>query len=254
MNLLNQFALAASYVTSIPGLRKAESEEDLNGLAKFLPTIGTVIGGMLIAVLYLVGHFCSNELLIAFLVIGAWILITGAIHLDGLMDASDGLLSHRSRDKMLEIMKDSRVGNFGAISGLMLVLAKIFAFSALTGVHQMPVLLLVPAWARWAEVFAIAWYPYARSEGMGKIWHDSTKIEDLLWSAVIPLIISIILSIQFHSLLCLYIAAAAIIPGLAFSFWVHRTLHGHTGDTYGATVEFSEACALVILAVVQDFI
>ncbi len=255
MNMFRKLALTAAYITSFPGLPRAETEEDLEGLAKYLPTVGTVIGAIVFAGAYACDLLSHERILSSFLTVGLWLLVTGAIHLDGLMDTADGLFSHRSRDQMLSIMKDSRVGNFGAISGVMLLLAKIIALYSLEpGCMKMAALLLIPAWARWSEVFAIVCFPYAKQEGMGKVWHESSKVWDLAWSAIVPLIVTVAIAASCQNALPFIVMVATAGTGILFALRVHNILYGHTGDTYGATVEFSEAAALIILALMQCWI
>lgn len=254
INAFRKLALTISYVTCLPSMVKANSDDDFSGLAKFLPVVGTIIGALLVMVYIVCARLNAPELLLAFLLTLAWIKLTRGLHLDGLMDAADGLFSHRSRDEMLRIMKDSRVGNFGAISGLLVVLAKLIGLATLHPSLAISALLLIPSWARWVEAYAITCFPYAKEEGMGKIWHDTSSILDLAAAAIAPLILTIALGIYFHELAVIWISLACLIPGIIFTHRVHRTLFGQTGDTYGASVEFSESSALVLIALLQELI
>ena len=245
MNPLRRFCLAASYITSIPFLPKPESETELFGLAKYLPAVGTLVGSIL-ALLALV----CNELLLAPPLVAAalltfWIVITGAIHLDGLMDTADGVFSHRSRERMLEIMKDPRAGNFGVVSGVLIILLKFAALLSLNWHWIFASLLLIPGWARWSEVIAIKYFPYAREEGMGKIWHISTGKFDLLISAIAPLMVSLFFCYDSNSFIYLWLIPLTVLPGLLASMWINKVLGGQTGDSYGANVEVSEAAGLI---------
>ncbi|MBS1995749.1 MAG: adenosylcobinamide-GDP ribazoletransferase, partial [Cyanobacteria bacterium SZAS LIN-2] len=185
---LAQFALATSYITIIPLSRfiKIEGEpavlgdeEILAGLAKYLPTVGALIGLPLCVMALLLGlgeSTANKSLLNAVILAIAWLVITGGLHFDGLMDTADGIFSHRSKERMLEIMQDSRVGNFGAISGICTFVLKVAAMAAMSPQALPLALFLTPMWARFAEVYAIAHYPYARPQGKGKVWHDTTKV------------------------------------------------------------------------------
>ncbi|MBY0358966.1 MAG: adenosylcobinamide-GDP ribazoletransferase [Candidatus Obscuribacterales bacterium] len=245
--MLKKIVLTASFVTACPYLKTpAVNAQDLNGLAKFLPLIGIFIGCFLAAASFLLFSLHTPPLISGFILTFIWLLATGGIHLDGLMDTADGIFSHRSRERMLEIMHDSRVGNFGALSGLGIVLGKFAALSCLPFAPLMVLLLIVPTWSRWAVVFAVGCFPYAREEGMGKIWHESTKTPtDLISSALPPLAIT--------ALVCYFcghpeyacFALFSIIGGLAAAFALNRILHGHTGDTYGAVAEIAETTGLV---------
>lgn len=254
MNPLQKLALAASYVTSIPFLPMPQSEAELSGLSKYLPAVGILIGAVLALVYFVCRSLNAGAPMASFLIVLAWLAITGCIHLDGLMDAADGLLSHRSSEKMLEIMKDSRVGNFGAIAGILLILAKFVALLSLPSQWIFPALLLLPVWSRWLEVLVIASYPYARPDGMGKIWHDTTSMSDLLIAAAIPGLFTLTLCFILHAQIYSLLVPMTVLPGILFSYRVQQILNGQTGDTYGASVEFSEAAGLILLSLLYKFI
>jgi cobalamin 5'-phosphate synthase/cobalamin synthase len=164
------------------------------------------------------------------------------------MDTADGIFSHRSKERMLEIMRDSRVGNFGAIAGILLILTKYLALLSLHSHWIWIALLAIPAWARWVEVFVIAAYPYARKEGMGKIWHETTSIADILLAAIAPLCLTLLISIIFKTAAIFIVIPLTVLPGIALGHYVYKILDGQTGDTYGASVEFAEACGLMLLS------
>ena len=245
---LKKLALAASYISSLPYLPKPQSEDELVGLAKYLPIVGIFIGAILALVLALCLWLHFNSLATALVILVAWICITGSIHLDGWMDAADGIFSHRSKERMLEIMRDSRVGNFGAIAGILLILTKYVSLLSLHSFWIWTALLAIPAWARWLEVFVIAVYPYARAEGMGKIWHATTSISDILLAAIAPLLFTLLISFVFKAPAVFLVIPLTVLPGIAMSYYIYRILDGQTGDTYGASVEFAEVCGLLFLS------
>lgn len=252
MNLfLKRLALAASYLTSIPGLKRAEKQEDLEGLVGFLPLIGLAIGGIMALACQALLLLDANSVLQAFLLVVLWIVLTGGLHLDGLMDTADGIFSGRGRERMLEVMRDSRVGNFGAIAGMVVLLGKTIGLALVPQQILIPLLLLIPAWARFAEASTIVSYPYARDEGQGKIWRDSNSHSDLIPASIAPFLVLVLFCWQLHSLLPVVILPAVLIPASMFSHAVADRLGGQTGDTYGAVVEFSETAALLILALIS---
>lgn len=247
--MIRRLLIAASYVTTLPFLPRPEIEADLWGLAKYLPAVGTIIGITLAALFFAFNLFIAQRLVVAALILVTWILLTGAIHLDGLMDSADGLLSHRSRERMLEIMKDSRVGNYGVIAGVCLLLCKFSALSCINSQELIAALLMIPAWARWTEMQTIAAYPYAREEGMGKIWKLSTRSYQLLPAAIVPAAVAIAVVLFFHNWRLMTLIPMTVLPGMALAFWINAILKGHTGDTYGSVVEFSEMSGLVGAAI-----
>lgn len=250
MNPVKKFALTAACVTRLPlcSLPEADDSETMAGLSKYLPAVGLLVGAILFGLSALLDLIKAEPLLSAAVLTVAWLLLTGGIHFDGLMDTADGIFSHRDQKRMLEIMADSRVGNFGAMAGWCVLLLKFAALGSLATSSLAGVLLVVPAWARWCETYAIGAFPYLRREGMGKVWHDTTRFpRDLILSSIIPLAATVWLQ---HQGWCLAAPAAiaTIACGLAAMHWLKRILGGQTGDTYGATVELAEAGALLLIA------
>jgi adenosylcobinamide-GDP ribazoletransferase len=276
MSFFRKFAMAASYVTILPLAclvkekeKKAkqaqkddtkdqtsktgpETEElsDLDGLAKYLPAVGALLGAILALSAMAITLLTHSSLLTAAIIAVEWLILTGGLHFDGLMDTADGIFSHRSRERMLEIMQDSRVGNMAVMAGTSIFVLKVAALSTFPA-EVLPVLLVLsPALARLSETFAIAAYPYARAEGKGKIWHDSTRFPaDVLAAAVIPLALvaafSYLLGAVAITVVYLLISLAV---GWAASYYFATRLGGHTGDTYGAVVEVTETISLVIFS------
>ncbi len=242
-----------SYVTIVPLAKFVDASAEPIGLAKYLPAVGALIG-LFLAIAYLgMQALAVPPFLCATIIVVLWLVITGGLHFDGLMDTADGLCSHQSLERMLEIMHDPRVGNFAVIVGVCTIALKIAALSTLiVAVPSLVVLLLLlsPSFARLAETWAIGRYQYARQSGKGKVWHDSTRFpQDFLWAMVIPagLLLTAVFKGHSSTLLLLFTAITVAI-GWLVAAWLNRVLRGHTGDTYGAVVELSETLPLVAFA------
>ncbi|WP_058303214.1 adenosylcobinamide-GDP ribazoletransferase [Gorillibacterium timonense] len=160
----------------------------------FYPAVGGVIGLLLGLFAYAAGHLLPLGPA-AVLTLILWVLLTGGLHLDGWMDAADGLMSHRSPERMLEIMKDSRVGAMGVMAAILLLLAKasflyevlragslgfsdssggveLFGFSTAFG-PSLLLLVVIPIWSRWWMVVCMVGWPYARKEsGLGSLFRE----------------------------------------------------------------------------------
>jgi adenosylcobinamide-GDP ribazoletransferase len=256
INGLVKFIHAASYVTIVPLAcllppAKEADHDQLHGLAKYLPFVGILIGAILAVLALLCQYLAVNHLLGAAIIAVLWLTITGGLHFDGLMDTADGIFSHRNRERMLEIMHDSRVGNFAVMVGIAAFVLKVVALAAINNQLLVPVVLLGPALARLAETWAIGFYPYAREDGKGKIWHDTTVFpRDLIFASSAPLALVLVLVLAQKSLLIPLAAyyAIAIVTGLLVAAYLNKRVQGHTGDTYGAVVEATETLSLVIFA------
>lgn len=145
----------------------------------FYPLVGGTVG-LLLAALALPLVALLSPLPAAVCLLILWVGLTGGLHMDGLMDSADGLLSHRPRERMLEIMKDSRVGAMGAIAGTLVLMGKaslLYAILALAASGRPEVVLwlaILPVWSRWFMTLAIAVWPNARgNEGMGALFKET---------------------------------------------------------------------------------
>jgi len=250
MNPVKRFCCAASFVTCIPLYRLPPDSQSgqMPGLSGYLPSVGLLIGLLLAAAAACLKLLHTDPIVIGAALTVAWLGLTGGMHFDGLMDTADGIFSHRDTKRMLEIMQDSRVGNFGAMTGMSVMLVKIAALSSLPLPALYQAVLVVPVWARFCETIVIGCFAYLREAGMGKVWHDTTRApRDLLLAGLLPA------SALGAALFCgyaypLFLAAATVVAGLAAGAWLNAVLKGHTGDTYGCVVEIAEAGGLLIAA------
>ncbi len=125
--------------------------------------VGVLIGGVLATInILLHGNFVEPVLILI-----CWVTLTGALHMDGLMDTADALFSHRDRERKLEIMKDSRSGAMAVVVAILFILAK---YTAIKEISNPLVYIVVPAYARFGLVWSMKTMPYVRSEGTGKMF------------------------------------------------------------------------------------
>jgi adenosylcobinamide-GDP ribazoletransferase len=179
------------------------------------------------------------------LTIAAWVVLTGGLHLDGAMDTADGL-GVTNPERRLEVMKDSATGAFGAIAGMIILLLKTVTLTEMS-LPLWLVLLSTAGWARWGQVWAIAFYPYLRPTGKGSFHRENLRLpQDILLGLVVLLGFSgLWFTVDYLSWGQIgLIVLGNIAIALATGYWFHRQLGGHTGDTYGAVVEWSETLIL----------
>ena len=180
------------------------------------------------------------------LIIAVWVALTGGLHLDGAMDTADGLAVN-DPTRRLEVMRDSATGAFGAIAAMVILLLKAAALSEITG-YSWLCLMLAAGWGRWGQFMAITLYPYARETGKGAIHKKNLRLPQDILVSLIPLLVCSsvlwwLLSWWKVILIVLGCNAIAFVTG----YYFYRQLQGHTGDTYGAVVEWSEALILCML-------
>lgn len=221
---------------------------DFQKVAHLVPVVGLVIGGILGICDTGLNYLGVSILTRSALVVCAWIAITGGLHLDGAMDTADGL-AVGNPDKRLEVMADSATGAFGAMAAIAIVLLKTAALTDIES-HRWLTLMAACGWGRWGQQLAILRYPYLKPTGKGAFHKQAIRS----YKDVIP---TLLLLIGLSGLLWLVnsqnliFALAMILTGSAIAFltgaWFNHKLGGHTGDTYGAVVEWTEALFLCVL-------
>jgi len=250
---MNGLVLLFKFMTRLPfpGGNRFDSKALGNGM-KWFPIVGLVIGIINFFVAALLEAIIPSPILIGIILVTLDVIITGGLHLDGLADTFDGIFSYRSKQKMLEIMKDSRVGTNGV---LVLVLYFIFkiAFlvetSELFGISQGLIMLIVPVLSRISGVINCAFEPYARGTGMGKTFVENTnKIGVGIAYATVTGILYLVsryFGLPFVNLFL--ILNILSVSGFLFGKLMTRKIGGITGDTLGALLELTSVLSLVLM-------
>ena len=209
----------------------------------FYPAIGLMIGLVLVGVEEGSSRVFSEPLTAAFLV-AVMIVVTRGLHLDGLMDVFDGVFGGFTPERRLEIMRDSRVGAFGVIGAIAVLLLK---YGALVSLLMLPqpgkewALFLFPTLSRWTMVVLLGAFPYVRTQGLGSPFHG-TGIKIATTIAGISALAASVLLGGFAGLgLFFGVTVVAWLMGWAIA----KTLGGLTGDAYGATNEIIETVVLI---------
>jgi adenosylcobinamide-GDP ribazoletransferase len=226
-----------TFLTTLPAPSFVVPTGGLGLAGRWFPLVGLVIGLLLWGVQSLAALFFP-PLLVGALVVLAWAALTGGLHLDGLADCCDGLLATTSRERRLEILRDPRVGSFGALGLILTLLLKTLAAGMATPIA----LLLAPVWARWLLLWA-ARQPQARPEGMGATFAAGVTPEVIVVAAALP-----VLLLFFGDGRGLAGAGLATIAMLALVRLARQRLGGVTGDLYGLVVEISEVVILLAFA------
>lgn len=228
---------------------------DFQGIARFAPLVGIFIGSLL-GLLNLGLQFIGIPLLpCSAVIVIAWVGITGGLHLDGAMDTADGL-AVTEPNRRLEVMADSATGAFGAMAAISIVLLKTTAITDLDHFSWLT-LSIACGWGRWAQQVAIIRYSYLKPTGKGAFHKESLQsIEDILPSLLLLLglcTFPLFLATITHQPLPITYTLLSALGGLSIALLVpayfNHKLGGHTGDTYGAVVEWTEALLLVLLTI-----
>jgi adenosylcobinamide-GDP ribazoletransferase len=229
---------------SLPGSKQLFADDGIEASpligGEYFPLVGVLLAVILLLLTLVLAPLVPKLVLAALLVV-ALVILTGGLHLDGLMDTCDGLFGGQTRERRLEIMRDSRVGSFGVLAGACALLLK-FACFASFGVHALPVVLFVtlPA-ARWALVLALRLFPGARPNGLGEIFRQDSTSQRLALACALSLVAAL-LGAQLAGLI---VWCVVTLTALALGVWITRKLGGLTGDTYGAIAEVAEIAGLL---------
>jgi adenosylcobinamide-GDP ribazoletransferase len=236
---LKSFLFALQHLTRLPTPRVAFEEASCGRATVFFPVAGALLGAIMAAFVWAAGPYLPPQLQASLLII-ILVVLTGGIHLDGFMDSIDGLFSGRPRENKLEIMRDSRVGAFGVIGVICLLLLKFNLFAVIPNFILIKLLIVVPTLSRWNMSFAVVIFPYARREGLGTIYKKHSGIKELIWATIFAAAVAILV-------LGIY-GAILMVLGAVFTYLTGRKttkeLGGLTGDIYGFINELSEVILL----------
>ncbi|WP_246021087.1 adenosylcobinamide-GDP ribazoletransferase [Paenibacillus lentus] len=258
-------AAAFQFLSRIPVPLEVDfTPEVLRRSVKHYPLVGFAIGAVL-SVVAALSAWLLPPMPAAVVTLAAWIWLTGGLHLDGWMDSADALLSYRSREKMLEIMKDSRVGAMGVIACVLLLLFKMSLLATLIGsgfVYIGAALLMATVWSRWFMTYALKVWPTAREgEGLAERFHGQTA-GDITISTIVALLLSalgltlvawwLIPPVSWMLFLIYYLIVPCIVcfVGTLAAARISKRLGGLTGDVYGALNEGLEAVVLLAAVII----
>ncbi len=236
-NILKGFALAVSMLTSIPFFKVHDFYKGINGHAvMFYPLVGFLLGG----ILYLTYTFLSPYIPHAHLTIiifALWVLLTGALHLDGFSDTIDGL--YVSKDKALGVMKDPNTGGMGMTFSVTFLILKASTLASFEAFYLLPIVLMLP---RLSAVLAIYNYPYVSPNGMSTLAKNELNRIHVLVALFYSVILVALIKAWFLLL------GSLVVLLILKNFFIKR-YGGFTGDIYGFTIEVTELVLLNIILI-----
>ncbi len=210
------------------------------GMIRFFPVVG-LMAGVLLALVDTLASQLWPPAVVALVDVLLLVGVTGAFHLDGLGDAADGLFSHRSRERALEIMKDSRTGMMGLVAIFCVLSLKVggiyAAKTVCTGGVFLVLMIMVPAYARGGMLFGIRYLQYGRQNtGTGHdLFEKRLPLKDFIWMGI-PLFFSFFMGVRGLVLNVVFAATVFLL------LWFYKKKMGCiTGDMLGAMTEITEA-------------
>ena len=247
---LNMLVATMRFITRIPVPEKWADGVEFSQYGKgvpYFPIVGCIVGGIAALVSLLVSQSGGGIYIGALTYVLALAFLTGGFHLDGLADTCDGLFSARSRERMLEIMRDSRLGTHGGLALVFCILIKTFAVVSLSHYpikELFALLICAPVAARAAMVLAMYRQRYARAgEGMGNVYIGQISGLQAATTLIIGALLVVLLA-GSRGLIAILVTYC-VVYGVASFF--RRQLGGQTGDTLGASEEVGELVFLLAL-------
>lgn len=238
-----EFLLALQFLTRIPvTVRGNVEEKNLARSMAYYPVVGLLLGILTAAVYIILSQFFSPPVCDLFAV-AFTVFITGNMHADALMDTADGFFSGKPKDRILEIMKDSRVGSHGVIAGCLDLLFKFVLLGQIPPDAKLASLVLVPALGRWSLVYGSAVYDYARSGGGTGTFTDLVGRRELAWASVTVITAGLFLL----NLPGFILTACAFAGSVLLGRYINKKIGGVTGDTLGAMNECIEVLTLALM-------
>jgi len=254
-NVMDGFFLSMQFFSVIPIRKEIPIDEKrLKYAILTLPILGAIIGFFASLLLWLLNSFTPlSPFALSVMLLFYFIFITGGIHLDGWCDTSDAYFSYREQAKRLEIMKDPRIGTFGVLSLLCLLMFRfLFIFETLLewSIFDYFLLIMIPIFSRMTMgTLLIAGPRMAKNDGLGFLFSRALSKKNL-WTFIVYFILLLFLSIFISrtvSLVLILFFTLLITVYRAASKMFQRAFGGLTGDTLGATIEGTETILWMIV-------
>lgn len=234
---------AVSFLTVLPVANADGSPGERLGRAYF-PAIGALIGLLAGGVAVLAGGLAS-PLLGAALAVAVLAAFTGGIHLDGLADSADGLLTHGDVARRLEVMRDPKLGSYGVTAIVVVLVLDVAAIASMSPLRALAGLVVAGALSRLATLAVISFVPYVRSVGLGvAAWEPKRRSLDL---AVGVATAALVCALDWRRALVAVLVVAVVT--LAVVRLARTRVGGATGDICGAVSELGQLAVLLVFAV-----
>ncbi|NLP52894.1 adenosylcobinamide-GDP ribazoletransferase [Bacillus sp. RO1] len=249
-NSLYGLALSLQFLTRIPvPVECPWNKESSRWALRCYPLTGMVLGGIIVFIISFL-HGVLPTWMLALLILTIWIWLTGGLHLDGWMDVADAVGSNATLEKKWEIMKDPRVGSFGILSLLFLLVWKaVFIYLLLNESYQSTMcFLVILACSRGIAVYLMHLFPTAQQHGLAFEWKKNLTGRDLVL-AFLPIAVLFLFLPQYLVLLPAY----ALFTWW-YGKWMMKQFKGSNGDLMGTAIEGGELCGLIVMWTYISFV
>ena len=231
------------FLTRIPLPVNIKFDEKKFAKSMILSPVTGLLIGLILGGVYYLAQMTGKQFFAVVMVVIAEVFITGGLHLDGLADTFDGIFSNRPKNKILAIMKDSRIGTNGTIALILVILCKTALLFSINNVCIVFYLFALPAVSRMNIVWTAGTSDGAGKDGMGKSVVKYTGVKEIITATLIACVISAV----FLKWAAFAVVPIAIVFALLFCAYVKRKIGGITGDIIGTVIELTEIVVLFVL-------
>lgn len=246
MKYIKNFLLMLQFLTRIPiNLSLPCEKEDFGRGAAFLPLVGLIIGAFQWCIYYLLIKILPINITAIFVVVSG-LLITGGLHLDGFGDTCDGFFAFKGKDKIIEIMKDSRIGTYACIAIVSDVIIRSLSIEFLLQNNFSYAIIAAPVVSRFTTVMLCFIGKAAKEKGTGNFFIGNINKKTFITALILAIIpVCFFLGIKLGIIAII----SSVIFSMMFNIYCLTKINGHTGDTLGANNELIEMVVLILCCV-----
>lgn len=246
-NIINGLVTALSMYSIVPMPQLEWNKNTMKYAMCFFPVVGLIIGAIVYGFTIMSNHFNLNPLLFSSVLVLIPVIISGAIHLDGLIDTGDAIYSRLDKERKLEILKDPHVGAFGVIlcAGYFLlsfgVAGQFYENSKL-----LPILCLGYTLSRGYSALSIVSFKTAKNSGLAYVFSDNASKKTVKVTSVLYISLSLALMMIFNLVVGIIVLVLSVLWFLVFKTFCYKKFGGLTGDLAGYLLCTMEFIILVI--------
>ncbi len=236
--------LAFQFLTHFPITIKVDADaRTFRNSTYFFSLVGVALGFILLLVNLILLQLGVDAWSRAILIVVTHIFTTGGLHLDGVADTADALFSNRSAERMLEILKDSRIGSNGVLALVVTLALKVVGVHYAIATNYVLLLVIMPVIARFASILAFRIGRTPRQSGMGNFFIGKVRAGHILINALSLLVVALIARLSFFQFI--FFLLAIVFYTAFIVYWSTRKIGGITGDLLGFIVESCEVVFII---------
>jgi adenosylcobinamide-GDP ribazoletransferase len=249
IKVLNNFLLMLQFLTRIPVNISLECDRDnFKKGAFYIPIVGLIVGGIQWGVYLIFNRFLPPYITAAF-IIAVSTMVTGALHVDGLGDTCDGFYAFKGKDRIIEIMKDSRIGTFACIAIVLDILLKVMCISFVVEKDMSLIIIAYPVLARTTIVLLSYIGKSAKSSGSGNLFIGNMSTIRVTLASITALILcTLLIGARDAAILSL----VSVVLTVLVNKYSNSKIDGITGDILGANNELAEIFILVAYIAINN--